>query len=365
MYNDACLRQDVEAGDRYHFLLTSSHNDCFNSEGAVLTRRDPWARHTDFNSNTCIVEDPSAFEWVEFKTPPFEDLVMYEVHPGTFVGMGDGLDSSPDPIFRKMITKLDYLKDLGFNSIQLMPVHEFGGQWGYNPRMLHNVHGPYGTPEDLRTLVNEAHKRGIAIIFDVVLNHGSAKMNSLWMYDGYGPNNNGGIYFEGGGDTPWGRKFAFSKPEIREYLTQSALLFLEEYKGDGLRFDSVHNNPWDLLKHWTGECKRRFPDKILIAEITPENPKVVTDAGFHSCWVHSAYFDSLKMIRGGFGGSNFGMLKAMVGLHHGFNRPWQCLKYPLGCHDQIGDRHNGSMDGGIHRYVVELYGGRGNWGDPV
>lgn len=115
-----------------------------------------------------------------------------------------------------------------------------------------------------------------------MLNHGSSKRNSLWNWDGFGKDNCGGIYFEGEKDTPWGRRFAFHKPEVRDYLKECCRVWIEEYHCDGLRMDSVHNMPWWLLQQLTWEIKDTYPEQILIAEITPENPAVVTDAGFHS-----------------------------------------------------------------------------------
>ena len=91
------------------------------------------------------------------------------------------------------------------------------GLWGYNPRMLFPVHPDMGTPEDLRSLVNACHKRGIAVLFDAVLHHGAARNNSLWAYDGWEEGGNGGIYFEGGGQTGFGTEFAFHKREVREH----------------------------------------------------------------------------------------------------------------------------------------------------
>lgn len=91
----------------------------------------------------------------------------------------------------------------GFTAVEFMPVQEFGGLWGYNPRLVGAVHGRYGTARQLRNLVAKCHELGLAVIFDLVLNHGSAKLNSLWNWDGYG--RDGGIYFEGGADTTWGK----------------------------------------------------------------------------------------------------------------------------------------------------------------
>lgn len=185
----------------------------------------------------------------------------------------------------------------------------------------------------------------------------------LWLYRA-GPDNCGGIYFEGEKDTPWGKRFAFHKAEVQDYLKQSCRTCIEEYGVDGLRFDSVHNMPWWLLQQLTFEIKAHYPDKILIAEITPENPKVLHDAGFHSCWLHATHFDSVKIMKGSDGGADpnkrLGMLKNMVA-PHGFGNIGGVHSL-LGSHDQIGDRHNGNQDGhGTHRYYVSRLGGKGNW----
>lgn len=87
--------------------------------------------------------------------------------------------------FAALTRKLKYIADMGFTCLQLLPHTEFGGQWGYNPRLMHSVHGPYGTPEDFAALVDAAHARGIAVFVDLALHHGAANGNSLWEYDGW------------------------------------------------------------------------------------------------------------------------------------------------------------------------------------
>lgn len=129
-----------------------------------------------------------------------------------------------------------------------MPVQQYGGIWGYNPRvcgkkifalsiltsirfpvlLLGAIHDLFGTARQLRRLVSRCHDLGLAVIFDLVLNHGSVKLNSLWNWDGYGKE--GGIYFEGGGQTTWGTKFAFHKREVRDMLKAAARRFAEEFR---------------------------------------------------------------------------------------------------------------------------------------
>lgn len=345
-------------GDRYRIAMGSSWNDCFHQEGARLVRRDPCARECDFNSAWCILHPPLQ-PLTPFVAPNFNELVIYELHVGSFVSEADEKRA-----FAATTEKLEHISSLGFNCIQFMPTAEFGGIWGYNSKQLLASHGPWGSAAEMRTMVERAHSLGMAVLFDVVLNHGSSKMNVLWNWDGFGPDNCGGIYFEGEKDTPWGKRFAFHKAEVQDYLKQACRTWIEEYGVDGLRFDSVHNMPWWLLQQLTYEIKAHYSNKVLIAEITPENPSVLNDAGFHSCWLHATHFDSVKIMKGSDGGGDphkrIGMLKNMVA-PHGFGNIGG-VHSVLGSHDQIGDRHGGKQDGhGTHRYYVSRLGGKGNW----
>jgi len=121
--------------------------------------------------------------------------------------------------------------------------------------------------------------------------------------------------------------------------------------------------PWWLLQQLTQGIKERYPNVILIAEITPENPQVIGDAGFHSCWLHATHFDSVKIMNKCDGGENprsrLKMLKNMVA-PHGFGNIGG-VHSVLGSHDQIGDRHGGKDENGAHRYYVSRLGGKGNW----
>ncbi|CAE7625681.1 RPS9B [Symbiodinium sp. CCMP2456] len=279
-----------------------------------------------------------------FTAPKFNELIIYELHIGSFVSEADERRA-----FAATSEKLEHIASLGFNCIQFMPT---AGS------------GLFASACEAAVREAGRHSLGMAVLFDVVLNHGSSKMNVLWNWDGFGPDNCGGIYFEGEKDTPWGKRFAFHKAEVQDYLKQSCRTCIEEYGVDGLRFDSVHNMPWWLLQQLTFEIKAHYPDKILIAEITPENPKVLHDAGFHSCWLHATHFDSVKIMKGSDGGADpnkrLGMLKNMVA-PHGFGNIGGVHSL-LGSHDQIGDRHNGNQDGhGTHRYYVSRLGGKGNW----
>nr|AAU01394.1 putative 1,4-alpha-glucan branching enzyme 2 [Toxoplasma gondii] len=339
--------------------VPSRHFRCPLSIPSLGYSGDPYARHTDFFSNTCYVTDASRFPWKHlqsFDPPTWNKLIIYELHPGTFSPA-----SADRTVFETLVDKLDHIRSLNFNAVEFLPVQEFGGEWGYNPRLLLATHGKYGTPDQLRKLVDECHRKGLAVIFDLVLNHGSAKLNSLWNWDGYGKDASGGIYFEGGGESGWGRKFSFHKREVRDMILAAALCFIEEYGADGLRLDSVHSMPWDLLQELTHAVRSKHPSKILIAEVTPENPQICNSAGFDSCWIHSAYYDAIKVTRGQDGNHHLDMLRAMIDVHRGFRMSHQGVNSLLGSHDQAGNKQGGHTDGRAGRYFVDLFGGRNNW----
>ncbi|KAK9822655.1 hypothetical protein WJX81_004831 [Elliptochloris bilobata] len=353
------------AGAAYRVLLEGE-------DGQTLPpRRDPYARHTDFDSAWCYVDNAAAFDWRHPWEPlPFDEYLIYEMHVGSF---------TPEGTFAAAAARLGHVAGAGFTAVQLMPITEHSDAWGYNPRQLLAVHGAYGTPDELRSLVDTAHSLGLAVILDVVLHHGAPEGNELWEYDGWGPGYaHGGIYHEHAPDTTWGRNFAFWKTEVTDMLRDACASWLGDFRVDGLRFDSANDLPPQTVQALTWAMRERFPGRILTAEVTPENPMSVHELGFDSVWVHSGYFDIIQqhraLGRGHHGGGdwaegwNLPRLRTVMGLHYGFTAPTQCIKYLLGSHDQVGCSKGGAWYedyayiGGQHRYAVDQYGG--GRGDP-
>jgi maltooligosyltrehalose trehalohydrolase len=158
---------------------------------------------------------------------PLQQYIIYELHIGTF---------TPEGTFESAIQRLDYLMDLGVTAIELMPVAQFPGKrnWGYDGVNAFAVQNSYGGPAGLKRLVNEAHKRGLAVILDVVYNHLGAEGNYLWDY---------GPYFTANYKTPWGSAVNFDGPgsdEVRRYFIENAWYFLREFHIDALRLDAIH-----------------------------------------------------------------------------------------------------------------------------
>ena len=139
-------------------------------------------------------------------------------------------------------TKLGHLKRLGVNAVQIMPAMEFAGDvsWGYNPAHIFAIESAYGGPEGFKAFIEAAHRSGIAVILDVVYNHFGPSDLDLWQFDGWSENDKGGIYFynDWRSDTPWGdTRPDYGRSEVRQFIRDNALYWLEEYHLDGLRFD--------------------------------------------------------------------------------------------------------------------------------
>ena len=194
-----------------------------------LSRPDPASRYQPEGihgpSSTVI----DSFEWRDssFKQIPVGEMIIYELHTGTFTHKNN---------FDGIKDKIPYLKDLGINTVELMPVGQFPGNrnWGYDGSYPFAVQNSYGGPEKLRELVNECHKENIAVIMDVVYNHLGPEGNYL---------NDFGPYFTEKYKTPWGKALnfddAYSDP-VRNYFIQNVIMWFRKYHIDALRLDAVH-----------------------------------------------------------------------------------------------------------------------------
>jgi maltooligosyltrehalose trehalohydrolase len=173
------------------------------------------------------VVDEAAYLWENDRWPvgAWHETVIYEVHVGTFTSEGsyDGVRS-----------RLNYLKDLGVTAVELMPVSDFPGScnWGYDGVLPFAPDSVYGSSEDLKRLIDEAHGLGMTVFLDVVYNHFGPEGNYLHLY---APGFFTDVYH-----TPWGAAINFSVPEVREFFIANALYWLAEYRFDGLRLDAVH-----------------------------------------------------------------------------------------------------------------------------
>ncbi len=291
---------EAKPGDEYKYVITKGSEK--------LHRLDPYARQVTSSVGNCVIHEPH-FDWGEsesFQIAPWNELVIYEMHIGTFNDDPGGKPGS----FGTAIEKLPYLRKLGINAIEVMPPMEFPGgfSWGYNASLPFAVETDYGGPQAFKAFVKAAHEQGIAVILDVVYNHLGPSDLDLWRFDGWSENEGGGIYFynDDRSKTPWGdTRPDYGRPEVRQYLRDNALMWLEEYHVDGLRWDATafirninghDQNPasdlpqgWQLMQWINEEIQRQSPHKISIAEDLRGNEWLVKDtgaggAGFGSQW---------------------------------------------------------------------------------
>jgi 1,4-alpha-glucan branching enzyme len=277
----------AKIGDQYQFVIR-------NGTQPLLWHKNPYASEVVNSAGNAIIHNPN-FDWAgdQFVMPSWNELVIYEMHIGTF----NDLSTSGPGTFDDIIPRLAYLQDLGINAIEIMPVLEFplDYSWGYNPADPFAVDSSLGGSQGLYRFVQAAHRHGIAIIMDVVYNHFGPGDLDLWRFDGWSDDNhNGGIYFYDNtrAHTDWGdTRPDYGRPEVRQFIRDNALFWLNKYHVDGLRFDSVSNirmvegrdlpDGWTLLQWINNEIRARQPWKITIAEDVQNNDWVTknTDAG--------------------------------------------------------------------------------------
>ena len=314
----------VADGARYKYWITGPAGPGW--------KRDPYARELLGPNWDCVVRAPD-FPWhsTGFKTPAFQDFVIYQLHVGAF--------STPrlpsyTGTFLDVIDKIPYLADLGVTALQPLPIQEFPGDFslGYNgtdyfsPEMIYAVGdsdlGPYlsranallaakglapyapldlhGEMNQLKALVDVCHVYGLAVIVDLVFNHagGGFGDQTIWFFDRQlgveTPLWWNSLYFS---DKTWagGVVFNFQSDPVRQFLIDNAKFYLHEYRVDGFRFDEVsvidHNSygrGWDFCQALTQTVRRDSPNALLHAEYWPVNPWIVKEvddsngAGFHT-----------------------------------------------------------------------------------
>ncbi|WP_395504155.1 malto-oligosyltrehalose trehalohydrolase [Ectopseudomonas hydrolytica] len=170
------------------------------------------------------VVDPQRYEWrhCDWHGRPWHEAVIYELHVGLFGG------------FQQVEEHLPHLVDLGVTALQLMPLAAFSGRrnWGYDGVLPFAPASCYGTPDELRRLVDSAHAFGLMVFVDVVYNHFGPDGNYLGLYARQ--------FFHEERATPWGAAIDFGRPQVRDFFCENALMWLLDYRIDGLRLDAVH-----------------------------------------------------------------------------------------------------------------------------
>jgi maltooligosyltrehalose trehalohydrolase len=277
------------AGTRYRFRLDGG--------GSFPDPVSRW--QLDGPHGVSVVVDPTPFAWTDagWRGPANDRPVLYELHVGTFTAEGD---------WRAATRRLDSLSELGITCIELMPVGEFAGRfgWGYDGVDLFAPFHEYGAPDDMRAFVDRAHALGIAVILDVVYNHLGPDGNYLREF--------AETYFSARYTTDWGDAINFDGDDarpVREFALANARYWITELHLDGLRVDATQNtydaSPRHILAE-LGETVREAAGgrrTYLVAENEPQHVRIVTPRsgdghGFDAMWNDDWHHTALVAITG-------------------------------------------------------------------
>jgi malto-oligosyltrehalose trehalohydrolase len=208
-----CAEANCSAGARYRYRIATD-----------LVVPDPASRWQAGDvHDSSIVVDPAAYRWRQrdWRGRPWREMIIYEVHAGCYGG------------FRGIEQRLPELAELGITAVELMPIADFRGRrgWGYDGVLPFAPDTSYGSPDDLKHLIDTAHGLGLCVYLDVVYNHFGPDGNYLHTY---------APQFFTEQDSQWGAAIDFEKAPVREFFAQNVLYWLQEFRFDGLRFDAVH-----------------------------------------------------------------------------------------------------------------------------
>jgi maltooligosyltrehalose trehalohydrolase len=251
-----------------------------------------------------------AYPWRDrvWRGVPLDDLVVYELHVGTF---------TPGGTFAGVGAKLDHLADLGVNAIELMPLADFPGtrNWGYDGVDLFAPSRAYGSPDDLRRLVDDAHGAGLAVLLDVVYNHLGPDGAYLGVFSPF--------YFSDTHKTPWGRAVNLDGPEsdhVRGFFVENALHWIHEYHLDGLRLDACHalidDSPLHFLRELQERVRASVPDRevLVIAEDSRNQVEMIQPGTGGGLGLDAVWADDLHhQLRVGLAGDRDGYYRDFSG----------------------------------------------------
>lgn len=253
----------AEAGSDYAFLLNDDPQPYPDPRGLW----QPNGVH-----GPTRIYDHKAFAWTDsrWQGPPLSGAVIYEMHVGTFTAAGT---------FDAAIERLDHLFELGITHVELMPVAEFPGKygWGYDGVALFAVNELYGGPDGFKRFVDACHSRGLAVLLDVVFNHFGPVGNYTAQF---------GPYLTARHCTPWGEAVNFEEAggdEVRRFFCDNALMWMRDYHVDGLRLDAVHEFMDRSAIHFLEQLSEEVEvlssilerKLVLIAESDLNDPKMV------------------------------------------------------------------------------------------
>jgi maltooligosyltrehalose trehalohydrolase len=253
----------AEVGADYRFVVDGT------------PRPDPCSRsQPDGIHGPSRIRAPGSFEIAPGPGLRLEELVVYELHVGTF---------SPEGTFAGVIPRLAALRELGVTAIEVMPVATFPGNrgWGYDGLYTFAPHPAYGGPEGLAQLVDAAHREGLGVLLDVVYNHVGPGNEALTAFGPY--------FTDRFGRTPWGDAIDYAQAGVREWAFQNAELWVRDYRIDGLRLDAVHAVQDDSPRHVLAELSERVravaPRALVVTEMGHADFRPLREWGHDAMWL--------------------------------------------------------------------------------
>jgi 1,4-alpha-glucan branching enzyme len=282
----------AEPGDEYKFFFSNS-----------IWRTDARARQiNESNNSNSVIVDPLAYEWQHpsFSPAPPEEWVVYQLHVGTFAGRNDPRGATGQfSGFADVAARVDHLVDLGVNAVMCNPFYEFPGSQsgGYNSISMYAPERTYGTPDDLKLMIDTLHANGIAIILDTVWNHFPSG-SFLENYDGTQ------IYFDSPPiGTPWGPQADYDNPNVIDYFFDSIETVMGEYRIDGYRHDAIYEiisasqgaPGQQLVRDMMAFVRTRHADSYVLGEIYNNSAWNTSPGGIdlHGQY-HEAYKNAIK-----------------------------------------------------------------------
>ena len=256
-----------------------------------------------------------------------DDLVLYELHIGTFTEEGT---------FDAAIAKLPQLRELGVTALELMPVATFPGErgWGYDGLYTYAPHSAYGGPDGLQRLIRAAHEAGLGVVLDVVYNHVGPGNEALTAF---------APYFTDKHETFWGAALDYESRGVREWAAQNAEMWIRDYHCDGLRLDAVHAIFDDSPTHICAELKQRVGDALVISEMSVGDWRPIDEWSHDAQWADASHHELHVLLTGEHDGyyqsygSVTGLADDLRGQGHEPRRLVVCAQN----HDQVGNRATG------------------------
>jgi maltooligosyltrehalose trehalohydrolase len=335
----------VGAGARYRFRVSPD-----------LAVPDPASRFqaAGVHDHSVAIDPHYVWQNPDWRGRGWGEAVIYELHPGAFGG------------FNGIAAQLPRLKKLGVTAIELMPIAAFPGvrNWGYDGVLHYAPHAAYGTPDELRAMIDTAHGLGLMVFLDVVYNHFGPDGNYLGTY--------ASSFFDQEIKTPWGDSIAFKEPHVRRFYIENALHWLQDYMFDGLRFDAVHAIfDKTFLNEMAAEIRARIPQRqihlvlenegndVTLLNAGPDDKKY--DAQWTDDWHHSMHVLLTGELEGYYEDFDYPAQRLARCLAEGFSYqgepsrhaknkprgmpsghlPPSCFVVFLQNHDQIGNRAMG------------------------